>query len=148
MRSYESKSLKNGSMDYKNLIRKTVSSLQKINVKRENDLTTSSHTQDTAGGGRDMFLNTRGDAPLSILQQRHTANTQRNNDISATNTTTTTTTQKGGRNSSSNKKNGGGRITLRYPLTSNRKMQDAWSTDIDSMGFSKSTKDVRVTQLC
>ena len=39
-------------MDDNKLTRKTVTSHQQDNVKREDDMTASSHAQDTAGGGR------------------------------------------------------------------------------------------------
>ena len=64
----------------KKLIRKTVSSHQKDNVKRDDDMTTSSHARDTAGGGRGTFSNAYGDVSMSILQQRHTSNTHHSND--------------------------------------------------------------------
>ena len=78
----------------KKLIRKTVSSHQKDNVKRDDDMTSSSYERDTAGGGRGTFSNAYGDAPMSILQQRHTSNTHHSNDNFHYKTTTTLTTQK------------------------------------------------------
>ena len=62
-------------MDDNKLIRKTASSHQKGNVKRDDYVTTSSHTQDGAGGGHSIFSNTHSDVPMSILQQRRAANT-------------------------------------------------------------------------
>ena len=55
-------------MDDKNTIRKTVSSHQKDNVKHDENVTTCSHTRDTAGGGRGAFSNSYGNEPISIKQ--------------------------------------------------------------------------------
>ena len=41
----------------------------------DDGMTTSSHTGDTAGGGRGYLLDQDGDVPMSILQKRHTAST-------------------------------------------------------------------------
>ena len=57
------------------MVRKTVSSHHKDNMKHDDGMTTSSHTRDTAGGGRAIFSNADSIVPTSILQQRHTAST-------------------------------------------------------------------------
>ena len=67
-------------MDDKKTKTKDCDNTKKDNVKREDGVTTSSHTRDTAGGGRGTFSNAYGDVPMSILQQRHTENTHHNID--------------------------------------------------------------------
>ena len=68
-------------------------------MKHEDDMTTNSHTRDTAGEGRGFFSNTHGDVLMSILQHRHTANT-------SSTTTTTTTHKKDDAAAATKKKNG------------------------------------------
>ena len=57
-----------------------MSSQKKDNVKRDDDMTTSNHTRNTAGGGRGIFSNTNRDVSPSILHPRHTINTHHHND--------------------------------------------------------------------
>ena len=105
------------------LIRKTLTSHQKDNVKSEDDMTTSSRTQDTVGGRPGIFLNTYGDVPMSILQQRHTANTQQQRQLPLP-TRPQPQHSKGIKKEQQQQKKRR-IITLRCLLTSHRKMQDA-----------------------
>ena len=90
----------NGSVDDKKPVRKTVD-----NLKRDDDMTTSCHARDTAGRGRSIFSNTNGDVPMSILQQKHTANTD-NNDNCHSQHDHNRNNAKLARHSSNNKKGG------------------------------------------
>ena len=104
MRQYESKSL--GTT--KKQKRKTVSSHQKDNVKRDHDMTSSSHPEDA------VISRTQ---TVRILQQRHT-----------TNTTTTTTTPKKEDKAAANKENRR-EITLRDHLKNARCLNNGHLVD-------------------
>ena len=75
-KQYESKQMKNGSVDNKKLIRKTVSSHQRTTEAHDDGMTTSSHTRDTAGGGRAIFSNADSDVNEHFATKAHSKHGQ------------------------------------------------------------------------
>ena len=139
---------KDGSTDVKQLIRETLSSLQRDTGNRDDDMTMSGlqHVT-TLGGGHGICSNTRGDFTLSTQRQRHTPNTQPNYDNLELNhdhekedgrTSSKTETR-----SSSSKRRRVKENIRRCPVTSYQRVWDRYAASTDSTNCFKEIERCR-----